>query len=208
MAFLNKGKKIMKYMKIKKSEKSFHEDSWNPDSQKIKKAFDFYLKDLKPLVAKTGLQQPSGMHGLDTHTNAVVFRGIDYALHMRQDPIPVVFACAFHDMARTDDENDNEHGKKAVPMAIKIMKLFPCLSDKNIRFSILYAILNHTNGETARDYISACLWDADRTRMAWHYGFDEKFFNTARGKYVAQHWKKYLEFQRFCFPKINWSKQY
>lgn len=198
----------MKDMKIKKSEKSFREDSWNPDSQKINKAFKFYLKDLKPLVAKVALQKPDGMHGLNTHTNAVVFRGIDYALHMDQDPIPVVFACAFHDMARTDDSQDTEHGKHAVPMAIKIMKQFPYLLDQDTRFSILYAILNHTTGKIAQDYISACLWDADRTRMAWHYGFEDGFFNTNRGKYVAQHWKKYLEFQRFCFPKINWSKQY
>lgn len=198
----------MRPLTIERTSINQHKDSWNPDSLEIKKTFNFYLKDLKPLVAEIGSQKKNGMHGLDTHTNAVVFRGIDYALHMYQDPIPVVFACAFHDMARIADEGDKDHGERAVPMAIRIMKKFPYLLDQDTRLSILYAILNHTNGETARDYISACLWDADRTRMAWHYGFDEKFFNTSRGKYVAQHWKQYLEFQRFCIPKINWSKQY
>jgi len=199
----------MKSIVIEKAEPKIRDASWNPDSLKIKKAFNFYQNNLKPLIAKMGTQMPTGMHGLNTHTNAVVFRGIDYSLHMGYDPMPVVFACAFHDMARIEDENDDDdHGKKAVPMAIKIMKQFPYLFDQDTRFSILYAILNHTNGRTAQDYISACLWDADRTRMAWHYGYEDKFFNTARGKYVAQHWRKYLEFQRFCFPKLTWAKQY
>ncbi len=193
---------------IEKKETNLRKDSSNPNSLEIEKAFNFYLKNLKPLVAKTGSQQKTGMHGLDTHTNAVVFRGIDYSLHMGYDPIPVIFACAFHDMARTEDEGDTDHGKRAVPMAIKIMKQFPYLLDPETRLSVLSAVLNHTNGRTAQDYISACLWDADRTRMAWYYGYDDKFFNTSRGKYVAQHWKKYIEFQRFCFPKLTWSKQY
>lgn len=193
---------------IEKNEKNLRDDSWNPDSLQIKKAFNFYLKNLKPLVAQAGSQQLNGMHGLNTHTNAVVFRGIDYSLHMGYDPIPVVFACAFHDMARTEDERDEEHGKRAVPMAIKIMKQFPYLLDQNTRLSILYAILNHTSGLTANDYISACLWDADRTRMAWYYGFEDRFFNTSRGKYVAQHWRKYIDFQKLCFPTMIWAKQY
>lgn len=199
----------MKALKIiGNSQPMIHEASWNPDKLEIKKAFGFYLDELKPLVAESCLQKMDGMHGLDTHTTAVVFRGIDYSLHMGYDPIPVVFACAFHDMARTNDSQDTEHGKHAVPMAIKIMKQFPYLLDQYTRFSILRAILNHTTGQIAQDYISACLWDADRARMAWRYGFDEKFFNTNRGKYVAQHWRKYLDFQKFCFPKINWTKQY
>lgn len=198
----------MKTIRIEKKQPMLHEDSWNPDSLEIKRVFNFYLKDLKPLVAEAGLQKKDGMHGLDTHTNAVVFRGIDYSLHMGYDPIPVVFACAFHDMARTADEEDKDHGKRAVPMAIRIMKQFQSILNQDARFSILYAILNHTNGQTAQDYISACLWDADRTRMAWHYGYEDRFFNTSRGKYVAQHWRKYLEFQKFCFPKMTWEKQY
>ena len=180
----------------------------SPNLYKLTKAFDFYNKELKPLVAKVYQQPHDGMHGLDTHTSSVVFRGIDYALHMGHEPIPVVFACAFHDMARSNDGFDTEHGKHAIPNAIKIMKKFPWLLDQDTRLSILYAILNHTTGRHAPDYISACTWDADRTRLAWKYGFDESFFNTERGKYVAQHYKKYLEYQKYNFPRFEWSKQY
>jgi len=186
--------------------KPFREDC-NPWMNRIQTAFNFYIDNLKPLIAKAG-QPLEGMHGLNTHTTSVVFRGIDYALHIGCNPIPVVFACAFHDMARKDDGLDQDHGKRAVPMAIKIMKEFPDLLDSASRSSILYAVLNHTNGLSAQDYISSCLWDADRTRMAWQYGYQAHFFSTNRGRYVAQHRKKYLEFQQSVFPRINWSKQY
>ncbi len=181
----------------------------NPPYGAMESNFKFYLENVKPLVAEICTQKMNGMHGLDTHTNAVVFRGIDYALSLRQNPTPVIFACAFHDMARIDDGLDLEHGKRAIPMAIKIMKQFPNLLDKETRLNIMSAVLNHTTGTTAPDYISACLWDADRTRLAWKYGFESKFFNTLRGAHVASNYfLRYLEFQRKCFPYLTWAKQY
>ena len=180
----------------------------DPCYWQISDAFKFYNKTLKPLVAQNGLQPATGIHGLETHTAAVVFRGIDYALNMNCDPTPVIFACAFHDMARTNDGPDKEHGKHAIPAAIRIMKQFTGLLNQDTRLAILYAILNHTTGMHAPDYISACTWDADRTRLAWRNGFDEKFFSTVRGKYVAQHWKRYLDYQKLNFPAFNWVKQY
>jgi len=172
------------------------------------KFFNFYIDKLKPLIIEKAQQPLDGEHGLNTHTNAVVFRGIDYSIHLGKDPLPVVFACAFHDIARTHDGFDTEHGKNAIPVAMKIMNKFPDLLDTNTRLSVLSAVMNHTTGQTAPDYISACLWDADRTRLSWNHGFDEKFFNTPRGKYAAQHAKMYIEFQREVFPSITWSKQY
>ena len=178
-------------------------------------AFNFYIEELKPLIIENCTQPMDGFHGLETHTNAVVFRGIDYALHLGKEPLPVVFACAFHDMARVNDDAECEHGKNAVPKAIKIMKEFQNKSefqqilDQQTRISILSAIMNHTTGNIATDYIAACLWDADRTRLAWQYGFEEKFFNTQRGKYVAGHpAHKYIKYQQELFPHLLWNKEY
>ena len=172
------------------------------------KYFEIYDKELKPLIIETAPQSLEGAHGLNTHTSAVVVRGIDYAIHLGRDPLPVVFACAFHDIARTHDGFDMEHGQNAVPMAMKIMNNFPGKFDTPTRLSILSAIANHTSGQIATDYISACLWDADRTRLSWSHGFQEKYFNTPRGKYAAKHPKAYLEFQHEAFPLFAWSKQY
>ena len=198
----------MKELKLKKEPFKPIAPEKLPPLWAMEKYFNFYDIELKPLMMDVLLQPLDGMHGLNTHTNAVVFRGIDYALHIGRDPMPVVFACAFHDISRINDDWDTEHGKNAVPRAMRVMKKFPDLFDKETRLSIYSALMNHTTGTAAPDYISACLWDADRTRLAWKYGFDEKFFNTQRGKYVAQHYKAFLDFQKQYFPQLKNSKEY
>ena len=179
----------------------------NPSVSQIKKSFIAYQEKIYPLIAQICTQEMDGMHGLDTHTAAVVFRGIDYALSLHQNPLPVMFACAFHDMARTNDEFNIEHGKNAVPMAKEIMRKFKL--DRETQQSINFAITNHTIGIVAPDYISACLWDADRTRLSWGYGYEPNYFNTLRAKQIASsNYKKYIKFQQKCFPNLNWDKTY
>ena len=193
----------------RKEEKKTLRPEINPPYWAIEKNFNFYINNIRPLVLEFGTQKIEGIHGLDTHTNAVVFRGIDFALSLGENPVPVIFACAFHDMARINDDIDPEHGKRAVPMAMKIMKEFPELLTTEDRTKILSAIVKHTDGGVGLDYISNCLWDADRVRMSWNYGFDQRFFNTARGAYVASnYYLKYIEFQKRCIPGYHWSKQY
>lgn len=181
----------------------------NPNPETVKKYFNFYMQKILPLVKQYATQNPNGCHALDKHTSAVVFRGIDYALSLNENPLPVVFAGAFHDMARTHDGFDCEHGKNAVPYAKKIMQLFSDILNPTQQSNIIYAIENHTTGTNAIDYVSKCLWDADRTRLSWIYGFESKFFNTERAKYVASHpYCDYIKFQKKCFPELFWSYEY
>jgi len=183
----------------------------NPDIFEVRKYFNFYQNKLLPQIEIYSIQAPDGCHALHTHTAAVVFRGIDYALSLDENPIPVIFAGAFHDMARANDDIDEDHGARAVPNAHKIMqipKFKKILSDTDVK-NIIYAIMNHTNGRIASDYVSKCLWDADRTRMSWVYGFKAKYFNTDRAKYVASHsYIDYIKFQQQCIPQIFWSYEY
>ena len=61
------------------------------------------------------------------------------------------------------------------------------------------AVKNHTIWVLAPDYISACLWDADRCRLAWEGTFYEKYFNTERWKYIASHdAREFVEFENEC----------
>ncbi len=135
----------------------------------IKKYFDFYQKKVLPEVEKLATQKKEGYHGLYTHTDAVVFRALDYALESGENPMPVLFAAACHDMARTHDHYDKEHGHRAVPLAQKVIAKFPGKISEKEEFLVCYAIQNHTEGTQTNDYISACLWDADRTRLAWEH---------------------------------------
>ena len=163
---------------------------------KIRQYFDFYQNEVLPKVEKLATQTKEGYHGLYTHTKSVVFRAIDYALELGKNPLPVIFAAACHDMARVNDFYDEEHGKNAVPFAQQVMDQFPNKLTKEEQASVLYAIENHTTGTLANNYISACLWDADRTRLSWERGYSEKFFNTEYAKKVAAgSCKNYIDWQ-------------
>lgn len=169
-------------------------------AEEIRTHFQFFEKELLPTILETDgvLQQSDGWQGLTSHTRGVVFRGIDYALAMDKDPTPVVFACALHDIAKRYN-SETGHEKKALPVAKKIMEKYGDILSEETQQQILNAIENHTNGKQAPDYISACLWDADRTRVAWVFGYEEKYFQTERGKEVASSKAfDYLKYQADC----------
>ena len=183
-------------------------------NEKISQAFDWYLRNVLPVVSQKAIQQKYGYHGIYTHTSAVVFRGIDYALSLDENPKPVVLACAFHDMARTNDGPDAEHGANAVPIIKNILYDSIPVPPQYMK-PIIYAVKNHTIGMSAPDYISACLWDADRTRLSWDMGFNQKFFSTDRAKQIASgDCGKYLNFMRDCMSEyarniiVQLDKQY
>ena len=162
----------------------------------ISETFDWYLKHIMPIVEQNATQQKYGYHGLYTHTSAVVFRGIDYALSMGQKPKPVVLACAFHDMARIDDAPDVQHGERALPIVERILR-YNLPIPTQFAQAIMEAVKNHTIGSVAPDYISACLWDADRTRLSWEMGFESRFFTTNRAKQIASgNADEYIEFMK------------
>lgn len=161
----------------------------------ITSTFDWYLQNVLPIVSQNAIQRKYGYHGLYTHTSAVVFRGIDYALALGQNPKPVVLACAFHDMARINDYDDLEHGKNAIPLAQRLLLEIPYQISPIERNAIMFAVENHSLNLDAPDYISACLWDADRTRISWECGYEDRFFTTQRAKQIASsNGDKYITF--------------
>ena len=184
-------------------------NSEKPSKKQISELFNFYTNELKPIVAEMGTQKLTGYHGLTTHTDAVVFRGIDCVLSLNQNAIPVIFACAFHDMARTNDSFNLQHGPNAVPLAKIIMNQYENILDDKTKEMILFAIANHTNGEIAPDYVSACLWDADRIRLSWAYGYEPRFYNTERGdKIASSNADDYIDLQKEFIPDHEWDKIY
>ena len=174
----------------------------------IKEYFDFYQKKILPVVKKYATQPLKGYHGLESHTDAVVFRAIDYALELGKDPMPVLFAAACHDMARVNDEEDMGHVIRALPLARKVMNRFPKRLTDTEKETVLTAIRNHTTGTQTNDYICACLWDADRTRLSWERGYHEKYFNTAYAKKVASgDPKEYISWQNKVLERTNKDRE-
>ena len=150
--------------------------------ENIRDYFLFFEEKILPELKQHSYQSPKGYHGLETHTYQVVFRAIDYAFQLHQDPMPVLFAAALHDCARIDDRYDVEHGLKALPLVRQILNRFREVISPSKDEAILRAIAQHTTGHQPVDYISACLWDADRTRLSWERGFDASYFSTEYAK--------------------------
>ena len=174
----------------------------------IREYFDFYQKKVFPYVKKYATQPLKGYHGLEDHTDAVVFRAIDYALELGKNPMPVIFDAACHDMARIQDGPDEGHAERAVPLARKVMNRFPKRLTEVEKETVLTAIRMHTIGTQTSDYICACLWDADRTRLAWERGYHEHHFNTpyAKEKASGNAWQ-YITWQNKVLGRINKDRE-
>lgn len=174
----------------------------------IREYFDFYQKKVFPYVKKYATQPLKGYHGLEDHTDAVVFRAIDYALELGENPMPVIFAAACHDMARINDDVDTGHAERALPLARKVMNRFPKRLTDTEKETVLTAIRMHTTGTQTSDYICACLWDADRTRLAWERGYHEKYFNTPYAKKIASgDAKEYIKRQNRILGRTNKDRE-
>ena len=179
----------------------------NSYETQMKKWTEFALTKVMPLIKNDTQQSSFGYHGL-THTENVVLRGIDYALSENINPLPVILACALHDCARTHDDWDDNHAENAVPIAKDFLKKYDFGLSEKEKESIIEAIKGHTHGENTQDKIAACLWDADRTRLAWEYGFViSKKFSTKRGLEVArfgiEEQKKYTQQQEALLKAID-----
>ena len=146
-----------------------------------------FIDKILPLIEKIGTQPKYGYHGLYTHTFQVVQFAIECAISVGTDPLPIMLGAALHDIGRKDMTNDDfSHALHGAKIAQKFLENnFPDMFPGTLH-KIVYAIKNHTIGTKAPDLISACVWDADRIRLAWEKGYDEKYFNTAYGKYIAR----------------------
>ena len=123
-------------------------------------------------------------HGF-SHTEQVGLFGIDYALSLNKSPLPVVLAAGIHDAGRMGDGYDPYHAERGAELAKEYLRIYDFILKEDEKKDIVKAVLDHTTGQEADNYISACLWDADRTRLSWERGYDERYFNTTRAKQVA-----------------------
>lgn len=141
--------------------------------------FENFMREVRPY----SLQKNDSYHGFYSHTKQVGLFALDYALSLKENPVPVLIASAFHDCARLDDSYNETHALQAVPIARQFLSSLPL--DKEISEKIMQSVAQHTTGKKAKNYIEACLWDADRTRLSWEREYDPRFFNTEKGNQIA-----------------------
>ena len=182
------------HMEIQHTETEIQPLENNPSDSQKKVSYEsqmaywmtFALTQVMPKINQITQQEDCGFHGLN-HTEEVMWWGIDYALSENTNPIPVIIACGLHDCARTHDGDDKLHAREAVPIAKRFLEKYDFGLSETEKESIIEAVKEHTDGQRTTDKIAACLWDADRTRLAWEYGFvlSEKI-STSRGLDVAK----------------------
>lgn len=145
---------------------------------------DMFIRDVLPEIRRVSMQAEFGYHGI-SHTRTVAQYGIEFAIACGTDPVPVMLACGLHDCARTHDFWCPRHGPAAGPIARRFLVAnFPHM-DADTRRRIIFAVVNHTAGRVAPDLTSACLWDADRIRLAWEMGYNPVFFQSDYAKRIA-----------------------
>ena len=176
--------------------------------------FDFYNNRIIPIIRRLKkelkgteneiLQHNKGYnHWFNTHTKNVVIRWIFYALLKWINPVPVIIACATHDLKNTNipwgwDKNHWYQALSLVDLVVKeYNKIWAEKIDKKTKNKIKYAVKNHMSDhwEPDSEPIAQCLNDADRTRLAWSDSYQEKYFSTDVAKIIAN-WKK-REFIRY-----------
>lgn len=143
-----------------------------------------FFKEVLPKIEQVSYQAEYGYHGL-SHTSQVAMFGLDIALSVNQDPLPVLLAAGLHDCARTNDDYCEKHGPNCEPIARKFLSENYDYLLPGVKESIIDAVKKHTTGMRAVDLVSACLWDADRIRLSWEMGYEPKFFSTPYAKNIA-----------------------
>ncbi len=141
--------------------------------------------EILPEIIKISNQPRYGYHGI-SHTEQVCLRGLECAISVGQDAMPVIVAAGLHDCARTNDGDCLMHGPKCVPVAQRfIQDNYSSLFDFATKRQIVNAVKNHSVGMVAPDLVSGCLWDADRIRLSWECGYDKRFFTTSYANKIA-----------------------
>lgn len=146
------------------------------------------------------MQKPVSSEQHMIQTKQVMLLGIDYAMHLDKNPVPIILAAALYQCGYEKGIDDKGIcGALSLPIAQKFLeRKFQnknrnknSLSNQQMS-QILHAILHHESNKTIspdENYVAACLWDADRTIKVWDGDYHQQF-STKRGQEVASFGKK------------------
>ncbi len=155
-------------------------------------------RGIMPILNSLYCTELSPYHGQE-HAFSTSQQALQLALKLDINPIPPILAAVLHDIGRTSDDED-QHAKNSALMAQVIIKdrfrLWIAESDAEL---VIAAIKNHTDGTHAQNLIEASLWDADRSRLSWEHGFNQRFYSTVFG---AECGKRGEQFTKNAFSML------
>jgi len=133
----------------------------------------------------------NGYHGLQ-HSLDVGLLGVVLA-HLHEIPAtPVFLAGLAHDLRR-DAPKDNHNAQESAALYQELIKgPWGAYASKFDR-EIIDAVASHSSLHEAPSMTAKVLRDADRVRLSWERGFDERFFETYWGKEFAKRDSSFTE---------------
>lgn len=136
---------------------------------------------LRPLGITT---EANGYHGLqhclDVGLLAVVLT------YLQESPVtPVFLAALAHDLRR-DTPRDQHNARDSAAICQELMEGPWSAYASGLDREIFDAVATHSSLQEAPSMIAKILRDADRVRLSWERGFEERFFETNWGKEFAK----------------------
>ena len=135
-------------------------------------------------IAIQNMLMKSAVHGMQHIDRVVEFAKKIAKRECPQNYDDVVVGAYLHDLGRTDDDFNYEHGPKGAQIAeFLIEKHWPWLEKERI----VKAIQFHSHGETTKDKLIGAIWDADRLDLT-RFGriIDISYLSTRTGKRMAE----------------------
>lgn len=144
--------------------------------------------------------EANGYHGLQ-HCLDVGLMGVLLA-HLNDVPAtPIFIAALAHDLRR-EGPKDHHNAPDSALLCQELLEGSWSEYASNFDKEIIEAVAGHSSAQPPLSTTAAILRDADRIRLSWERGFDERFFHTKWGKEFAQ---RDSSFAQNVFTRVSFA---
>lgn len=141
-------------------------------------------RELIPTAKAAGITTPAnGYHSLQ-HCIDVALQAILIAHLENHDKACAFLAALAHDLS-DEDHPDSRTAPDSAQLTKTLLKAQWQDYSSDSDGMVIDAILEHSSTKSPRSSLAAILRDADRVRLSWERGYDERFFSTNAGRQFA-----------------------
>ena len=152
----------------------------------------FASRELFPALRPLGIAtEANGYHGLQHCLDVGLLAVVLSYLH-ETPATPVFLAALTHDLRR-DAPPDQHNAKDSAVLCQELIDGPWCAYTSAFDLEVFDAVAVHSSLHQAPSMIAKILRDADRVRLSWERGFEERFFETDWGKEFAKRDSSFTE---------------
>ena len=152
----------------------------------------FASRELFPALRPLGVAtEANGYHGLQHCLDVGLLAVVLSYLH-ETPATPVFLAALTHDLRR-DAPRDQHNAKDSAVLCQELIEGPWAAYTSDFDLEIFDAVAVHSSLHQAPSMMAKILRDADRVRLSWERGFEERFFETDWGKEFAKRDSSFAE---------------